>query len=600
MAEHYTKREEMVPMRDGVRLHTAIYEPVAEAFAKDADPSEWDGAEPRPILMTRTPFSLKPYGKGFRKHIKDDQRNFVRAGYIIVYQSVRGRYLSEGEFVNVRPVGGSVDETTDTSDTCDWLLSHTSNNGRIGVRGMSYPGFYATMAAISGHPAIRAVSPQAPVTDWYMGDDAHHNGALMLADMHSFGAKFFRSRKSPSIRTLPAVTKVEGDIYEHFLGKGTIRKMLEPFDSRTPFWEDLRSHKDYDGFWKERAATRHLRDIKPAMLFVGGTYDAEDAYGPVACWRSMRNQSPETEAHLVLGPWCHGGWLFDDYDHLDGAWFGTCLSDTFLDTIEWPFFRRHLEGKGEGLKSAVLTIPSFAKRYVPGGKRNFFPPVRRHDVWPPEGTVAAKLHLEQGGTLSCTRPSSGKETFASDPSDPVPYRADSSAWRNPAYMAADQRFLSHRSDVLSFWSAPLRKTMRLAGPLRATISVETDATDLDVIVKLVDVRPDGYQMLVRGDVMPARYRDGFEHPKPTRPGEPMTLDFTMTDIVHDVLPGHRLMVQVQASCFPLIAMNPQHFVENQYEAEEYRTAKVTVLCGESCLGLPLSGGSSGGDLIAYF
>lgn len=579
----------MVPMRDGVKLYTAVYEPV--------------GVTGRPIVMMRTPFSLKPYGPRPKKHMREDLRLFMKAGYIIVYQSVRGRYLSEGEFVNVRPLSenGGTDETTDTFDTCEWLLSHTASNGRIGVRGMSYPGFYATMAALSGHPAIKAVSPQAPVTDWFRGDDAHHNGALMLADMYGFGAKFFRPRKEPSVRTLPAVARVTGDIYDYFLGKGTIRNILRPLRSgKTPFWEEMCEHKDYDRFWQERVPTRHFLAVKPAMLFVGGTFDAEDAYGPVACWRVMNEQSPETENHLVLGPWCHGGWNYSDYDHLDGSWFGTGLSKTFKEKIEWPFFRDHLEDlpveESEPL-SKVIVIPSFAKRYVYGGKRKFFPPVRHYAAWPPKGTESVRVYLADGNVSENGRqesltvgrlsdvPSAGEMTFVSDPSDPVPYREEDSEWRNPAYMAADQRFLEYRDDVLTYIGKPLDRPMRLGGPVRVCADIVTDATDFDLIVKLIDVRPDGYQMLVRGDVMPARYRDSLSSPRPVVPGERTRIEFVMDDIAHDFLKGHSLMVQVQASSFPLVAMNPQKYVENQYDASEYRTASIRVL-GDSWISLP--------------
>lgn len=621
--EHYVKREVMVAMRDGVRLYTAVYEPVSDAFERDAhscmdnvgavDGPYWDGKGSRPVMLVRTPFSMKPYGRGFRKHLKDDMRNFVLAGYVIVYQNVRGRYLSEGDFVNIRPVRHEdpvpeshvTDEVTDTWDTCEWILSGTVNNGRIGVRGMSYPGFYATSAALCGHPAIRAVSPQAPVTDWFMGDDTHHNGALMLSDMYQFGAKFFRTRKGPSARTLPSVAGIEGDdIYTYFLGKGPIVRILEPLLlGKTPFWEQIIRHKDYDLFWRESVPSRHFRNVRPAMLFVGGTFDAEDAYGPLHCWETMNAQSPETENHLVIGPWCHGGWLSGQYDHLDGAAFGAGLSDYFLDRIEWPFFCYHLEDRGEGLKGKIVAIPSSAKEYVPSDRAHFFPPVRNFEEWPPAGVWEMKLCLtaadvcmpDGGHGFSADERNQymlvGKATsFMSDPKNPVPYYHEASVWTVADYMAGDQRFLHGRPDVLSFSGEALKSVLRVAGPVDVSVWVKTDSTDMDLIVKIIDVRPDGYEMLVRGDVMPARYRNGFDHPEPSVPGSPMRIGFRMSDVFHDFLPGHRIMVQVQASWFPIVALNPQRYVGNQYEAAEYEAAAIEVLCDgehQSCIALPV-------------
>ena len=364
LKDNYTKREVMIPMRDGARLYTAVYEPVSEAKAK-------------PVMLVRTPYSLKPYGfeageeplpgkQTYSSGIWDDLLNYAADGYVIVLQNVRGTFLSEGDFENIRPhlsgmAGGTakgciVDEATDTYDTIEWLLANTDSNGNIGVKGTSYPGFYATMAALSRHPAIKAVSPQAPVTDWFMGDDAHHNGALCLADCYRFGSSMYRTRKAPSTKGLSKLVNIDTDLYEYFLGR-PMADLSAYFGDTLAFWNSMVSHPDYDRFWKDRNPGRHLKDIKPAVLVTGGFYDAEDCYGAFETYNEIRGLSPECNLYLAVGPWYHGGWKNRKANHLSGAWFGEASGEYYLDDIEYPFFTYYLEGKGN-MPARVNILPS--------------------------------------------------------------------------------------------------------------------------------------------------------------------------------------------------------------------------------------------------
>lgn len=556
-AERYTKREVMIPMRDGVSLYTAIYEP---EYSHDC-----------PIVIKRTPFSLSPYYGGGEEDLPYGMKNFKKRGYIIVYQNVRGVYLSEGDFVNVRPLnprathgkpprGGALsetDEATDAYDTIDWLLENTSNNGRVGVFGVSYPGFYATMAALSGHPSLKAVSPQAPVTDWWIGDDTHRNGAFMLADMYGFGGFFFQDKGNPTAEDKPSLVTVEGDVYDYFLSKGPLSETLAPLKG-LGFMREIMSHPDYDGFWKGLRATEAIAKVRPAMLVVGGLYDAEDCYGAAATFGAIRRKSPKTEAFYVTGPWTHGGWRDEDF---------------FLDEVEYPFFAHYLEGKGES--------PLWSRLYLTTGSERV--PIRADS-----GTERAGKPVRY--------PIAGG-TFVSDPKAPVPYMGDIGpykvdgaepiSWRNKEYMWADQSFLNSRKDLLTCKLADITANTLLRGEVRVHIDFTLSTTDADFVVKLIDKAPDGTMSLVRGDVFPARYRKSLSKPSAVRPGRKESLEFTLNEIAHVFGAGHSIVVQIQGSWFPLVAMSPQKFLENQYEAraEDYQSATVTVL-GSSWIELP--------------
>lgn len=594
LKENYTKREVMIPMRDGARLYTAVYEPVSSSEAK-------------PVMLVRTPYSLRPYGfEAGEEPSKDwfayssgmwgDLLNYAADGYVIVLQNVRGTYLSEGEFENIRPhlsgkAGGKttkriVDEATDTYDTVEWLLANTGSNGNIGVKGTSYPGYYATMAALSRHPAIKAVSPQAPVTDWFMGDDAHHNGALCLADCYRFGSSMYRTRKAPSTKGMKRLVSIDSDLYEYFLGK-PLSELSAFFGDTLAFWNKMVSHPDYDKFWKDRNPSYHLKDIEPAVLVTGGFYDAEDCYGAFNTYTQLKKLSPECDLYLAAGPWHHGGWRSRSVSSIAGAWFGEASGEYYLDDIEYPFFRYYLEGKGEK-PARVNVLPSgetMRSRMEGLPSTSFW---EAYSTWPPENASPTRIYLSGTDSLNMSGRSQdvGFRTFTSDPSNPVPYMEVKSSGRDHGYMAADQTFASARKDVLTYSGKVLSDTLHLAGPVKAYVELRLDLPDgtysknmdADIVVKLIDVRPGGYQMLVRGDVMPVRYRGGFGKAKAVKAGKVFSVDFTMCDIDHYFLPGHSLMIQIQGSWFPLIAMNPQTFVRNPFLAtkDDYRPINISV------------------------
>lgn len=594
LKENYTKREVMIPMRDGARLYTAVYEPVSSSEAK-------------PVMLVRTPYSLRPYGfEAGEEPSKDrfayssgmwgDLLNYAADGYVIVLQNVRGTYLSEGEFENIRPhlsgkAGGKttkriVDEATDTYDTVEWLLANTGSNGNIGVKGTSYPGYYATMAALSRHPAIKAVSPQAPVTDWFMGDDAHHNGALCLADCYRFGSSMYRSRKAPSTKGMKRLVSIDSDLYEYFLGK-PLSELSAFFGDTLAFWNKMVSHPDYDKFWKDRNPSLHLKGIEPAVLVTGGFYDAEDCYGAFNTYAQLKRLSPECDLYLAAGPWHHGGWRSRSVSSIAGAWFGEASGEYYLDDIEYPFFRYYLEGKGEK-PARVNVLPSgetMRSRMEGLPSTSFW---EAYSTWPPENASPTRIYLSGTDSLNMSGRSQdvGFRTFTSDPSNPVPYMDVKSSGRDYGYMAADQSFASARKDVLTYSGKVLSDTLHLAGPVKVYVELRLDLPDgtysknmdADIVVKLIDVRPDGYQMLVRGDVMPVRYRGGFGKAKAVKAGKVFSVDFTMCDIDHYFLPGHSLMIQIQGSWFPLIAMNPQTFVRNPFLAtkDDYRPINISV------------------------
>ena len=543
----YDKAEYRIAMRDSVHLHTSVYTPKAPGRA--------------PILVFRTPYGTGPYGADkFPAGLeKGYLRSYVDRGYIIVQQDVRGRNRSEGEFMHVRPVGfGDVDESTDSYDTVDWLVKHIpGNNGRVGFAGCSYPGFYALMGALSGHPAVKAVSPQAPVTDWYMGDDVHHNGILMLSD----AVRFLNSMNTPPGHTptdrMPRreLTFAPDDrtfFLEHPT-RADLTKLLAP----NAFWEEMSGHPDYDEWWRARDTRRACYNIRPAMLVVGGTYDAEDCYGAWNLYRAVVRQSSPTPVHLVAGPWSHGAWRGDGR-RLGDLDFGEQASGTYyMEHFEAPFFDCYLWAR-----DTVDRLPPVAV-FTSGDDR-----WHTFDRWTPAEARRLTLYLAAGGRLTTEKPTAknSSTSYLSDPADPVPYVAASGLRRPKEYMVADQRFLAGRPDVLTFVSDPLPEDTTLVGPVEAALEAALSTSDADFVVKLIDCFPDegekaGMQMLVRGDAVRGRYRDGFTRPKAFVPGKPETVPFRTTDIAHTFRAGHRIMVQVQSSWFPLMERSPQQFMD---------------------------------------
>jgi len=573
--EHYTKYEHRVAMRDGVRLHTAVYVPK-------------DRSRTWPILMKRTPYGLEPYGVDRVASNIGPSLGAVREGYIFVLQDVRGRWMSEGTFVDMRPQGGKIDESTDAYDTIDWLVKNVpANNGKVGVWGISYPGFYASTAAISGHPALKAASPQAPIADWFEGDDDHHNGAFFLAQTFNFfGAwGFGRTRPEPTKRPAQTLETESADAYDFFLRMGPLGNLESKLlKGDIAFWKELMAHGTYDAFWRARNLRPHLKSIKAATLVVGGWFDSEDLFGALATYRAIEAQSRAAENTLVMGPWSHGGWSHGDGESLGHVRFGAKTSVFFRERIELPFFEHHLKGKGAWKPPEAWVFATGVDEW------------RAFDAWPPRASKEARLYLRAGGKLDFAPPPAadgdGRDEYVSDPAKPVPYRAGHAMHVPYEFMVDDQRFAARRPDVLTYTSEALTDDVVLCGPVEASLHVATTGTDADFVVKLIDVYPDdfpdpepnptgvhlgGFQQLVRAEVMRGKFRNKLEAPEPFKPGEPTLVRFAVPDVCHAFRPGHRVMVQVQSSWFPLVDRNPQTFVDI-YAAKEadFRAATHTL------------------------
>lgn len=574
---NYSKRELMVTMRDGVKLFTSIYEPKA--------------AGKHPVLLTRTPYSCAPYGKDFKAFYSNYLMKYIREGYIMVTQDVRGKYMSEGEYMDIRPFnpgkkGKDADEASDTYDAVDWLVKHTDNNGSVGVFGVSYPGFYSTMAALSGHPAIKAVSPQAPVTDWFIGDDFHHNGAFFLNDAFHFYSSFGQPRPMPTTEGNKAYQYKEQDNYNFFLKVGAIKHFMKPeyLGDKIAFWKDLFAHPDYDAWWEERNIRKHLKGIKPAVLTVGGSFDAEDCWGAWETYKAIERQNPASSYNkIVFGPWAHGGWSRGDGRALGNVRFGSATSTFYQDSIEFPFFQKMLNNQ-----TSLPDLPEAFVFFTGEDKWHKLP------QWPPVEVTAKPVYLHQNGKLSFEKPTATKSTttYTSDPAKPVPYTEDVHLRRTREYMTDDQRFAARRPDVLVFETEALAEDLTLAGELVAELVASISTTDADFVVKIIDVFPDdfkypdaygeskgvpmqGYQMLVRGEVMRGRYRDSFGKPSPFKPKEPTNVRLVLPDVAHTFKKGHKLMVQIQSSWFPLVDRNPQQFV-NIYKCDDKDFVKADI------------------------
>jgi putative CocE/NonD family hydrolase len=567
VSKNYTKREVMIPMRDGVRLYTAIYEPVG-----------CDSVSP--ILFTRTPYSSSPYGPAMNGHIAAEWSRYARERYIFVCQDVRGRWKSEGEFVNIRPFiknkkkKTDVDDASDVYDTVDWLLKHVKHhNGRVAVIGNSYCGFYALMAALSGHPAIKAVVPEAPVTDWFMGDDFHHNGVYFVGDSFRFNASVNRPRPVPTETQTPGTDFYDNDEYTYFLHEGTIANLSKLLGDSIAFWTDMINHPNYDEWWKARDTRRSCYNVKPAVMVVGGLYDAEDYFGSMQLYQAIHRQSPSTDLQLVIGPWSHGGWNGSDGSYLGHIRFGANASHYYRESIEYPFLQYYLKGKGTPFAANEKVRMFFSGSNV----------WRSYPAWPIADAPAMTFYLREGNVLSTEAPreSSSFSEYVSDPAHPVPYTDKTQHSRAKEYMTDDQRFAARRPDVLSFTTEPLKEDLTLCGDVDVDLSVALSTTDADFVVKVIDQFPDdfryndavdgkgdgrrylmnGYQMLVRGDIMRGRYRNSFSKPEAFVPGTTTPVHFTMQSIAHTFKAGHRLVIQVQSSWFPLADRNPQQFVD---------------------------------------
>ena len=578
--DHYTKMEKYITMRDGKKLFTSIYLPK-------------DQSKKYPIIMTRTPYTVAPYGaNAYRKSLGQNSL-FEKEGFIFVYQDVRGKWMSEGDFVDVRPQIDNkkskkdIDESSDTYDTIDWLVKNLpNNNGKVGIEGISYPGFYSTASLPNAHPALKAVSPQAPVTDWFIGDDFHHNGVLFEMDAFAFISSFGVPRPKPLLPAdfKTAVKYKESDNYKFYLNLGALPNIKKNyFGDSVKFWDNMMAHPNYDSFWQGMNIRPHLKNITPATMTVGGFFDAEDCFGALHVYEALEKQNPASHKNmLVMGPWFHGGWERGEGQFFGDQNFGSKTSEWFRENVELPFFRFYLKGEGE------MDLPK-ATIFISGSNE-----WKKFSEWPPKNTVEKTLYFHPDGKLSFEAPTA-KDSFdeyVSDPNSPVPYQDGIQSRRTREYMLDDQRFASRRPDVKVYQTEVLSDDITLTGPLMADLFSSTTGTDADYVVKLIDVFPDdypeptpnpknvtmaGYEMLVRGEIFRGKYRNSFENPEPFVPGKVTEVKYHLPDVGHTFKKGHRIMIQVQNSWFPLADRNPQKFEDiNQAKDSDFQKATIRI------------------------
>lgn len=570
-AQNYNKQEVRIPMRDGITLFTSIYSPK-------------DLTEKYPIILWRTPYSCAPYGKNkYLSNRLNSIFHFVKEKYIIVYQDVRGKFMSEGNFVNMRPFipnkisNKDVDESSDAYDTIEWLINNVeNNNGNVGIWGISYPGFYASMSTIDAHPALKAVSPQAPIADWFIGDDMHHNGAFSLLLNFNFFNVFGLKRDSLSTTWPKGLDYASPDAYNFFLKLGSLKNVnVNYFKNTIAFWDSSIAHPNYDYYWQNRNILNHLTNIKPAILTVGGWYDGEDLFGALNTYQTIEKNNSNLNL-LVMGPWPHGGWSRADGDVFGDMNFQNKTGEFFRTNIELPFFNYFLKNKGE------FNLP---EAFVFETGNNVW---HKFDQYPPKNATSRNLFFYPNAELKFVEPEDSIlsfDEFISDPNKPIPYTSkfiDSKSFYYREFKVEDQRFASSRTDVLSYETKVLNDELTIIGPLEAELYVSTSGTDSDWIVKIIDVFPDdafnprpnpkniemgGYQMLVRAEILRGRYRNSYEYPEPFVPNEITKLKINLNDICHTFLKGHKIMVQIQSSWFPLFDRNPQTFVDI-YNADE--------------------------------
>jgi uncharacterized protein len=626
---NYVKFEYRIPMRDGTKLFTSVYVPK-------------DTSHPYPILLTRTPYGVAPYGtnyvaprsaqsqdtngapaetnrtargsNGYRSTLGPSDM-YTKEGFIFAYQDVRGRNQSEGVFddppAHKQRFSGptDTDESTDSYDTIDWLVKNIpNNNGRVGTYGISYPGFFSAFTLIDSHPALKAASPQAPMADVGNGDDAYHNGAFCLAENFDF-YMFFKPKPPGTVETPSRDGRFNmgtPDEYDFFLRMGTLRDAEDKyFKHQNEFWSTMVQHDTYDDFWKARALSPQMHHLTAAVLVVGGWYDAQDLGGTPRLFQAIMKDGSAPAATLVMGPWTHGSWSGGNGDTLDNLRFKENTSLFYRENIEFPFFLEHLKGQGNGLKTE--DNPKVPKAWVfATGTNKWY----RFDTWPPTNVVRRSLHLEAGGKLSFDPPAGGRERFdeyTSDPAKPVPVTEEIGVNLGGDYMAYDQRFASRRPDVLVYESEPLKEAVTIAGPITPILRVSTSGSDSDFVVKLIDVYPNdyrdpqpqtngfrrgggggaggavpmgGFQQLVRGEPFRGKFRNNMTEPSPFVPGRPTKIQFDLPDVMHTFMPGHRIMVQIQSTWFPLVDLNPQKFMDiPSAKASDFQKATERVYCG---------------------
>ncbi len=602
VAENYTKQEVDIEMRDGVKLHTTIYSPK-------------DTSQEYPIIMQRTPYSSRPYGEGEYRERIGPNINMMKDGYIVVYQDVRGRWMSEGHYENMRAYipnktsDNQVDESSDTYDTIEWLVNNVdNNNGRVGLWGISYPGFYATYGTVDPHPALKASSPQACIGDFFF-DDFHHNGAYLLSYFRV--TSLFGTPRPNGDQPIDTAWYAFPDIgtqdqYDFFLKAGSLKNLNSYFEydikdevSIAPdemtddfFWNEIKEHPNYDELWQRRGLIQHLDKTKShvATMIVGGWFDAEDLYGPLETYKNIEKNNQGAYNTMVFGPWDHGRWSVRSERSLVGNYyFGDSISNFYQDKIETKFFDHFLKGPGDG-------NTGLPEAYVfDSGKKEW----SEMDAWPPKGIKKQRMFLSDDQELT---PQSGAISgiqFISDVKKPVPYSEDIKTVFTPRkYMTDDQRFAARRSDVLVFETEVLEEDLTLAGPILANLKVATTGTAADWIVKVIDVHPNdvetneemqdhlemsNYHLMVRSEVLRGRFRNSFSRPEPFTPNQKTDVNIKLQDVYHTFKKGHRLQVQVQSTWFPLIDLNPQTYVENIFKAEDddFKTHTHTVFTDSS-------------------
>ncbi len=602
VADNYTKKEVDIEMRDGVKLHTTIYSPK-------------DDSKAYPILMQRTPYSSKPYGEGKFKEKIAPNIHMMQEGYIVVYQDVRGRWMSEGHYENMRAyipnkkTEKDVDESSDTYDSIEWLVNNVeNNNGKVGIWGISYPGFYSTYATVDAHPALKAASPQASIGDFFF-DDFHHNGAYLLSYFRA--TSLFGTPRPNGDQPIDSAWYQLPDLntedqYQFFLDKGPLKNLNSYFEyevkdeiSIAPdemtddfFWNELKEHPNYDKLWQSRGLIQHLKNVKShvATMVVGGWFDAEDLYGPLETYKNIEKYNEANYNTMVFGPWDHGRWARRNGRTVVGNYyFGDGISEFFQEHIETKFFHHFLKGSGDknsGLPEAYV---------FDSGRKEW----KKYDTWPPKGVVKKDMFLSDNQELTSEVKSTKGIQFVSDINKPVPYSEDVKSVFTPRkYMTDDQRFAARRSDVLVFETAILDKDLTLAGDILAKLKVATTGTAADWIVKVIDVHPanvetneemqdhlkmSNYHLMVRSEVLRGRFRNSFENPEPFVPNQKTEVNIKLQDVFHTIKKGHKLQIQVQSTWFPLIDLNPQTYVDNIFKADEddFKTQTHTVFTDSS-------------------
>ncbi|WP_041735096.1 CocE/NonD family hydrolase [Dyadobacter fermentans] len=566
---NYIKTEQYITMRDGVRLFTAIYTPR-------------DNSQTYPIIMQRTPYSVRPYGEGNYRRSLGPNVHLMREKYIFVYQDARGRYKSEGTFREMTPAipnkksSKDVDESSDTHETVEWLLKNTRNNGKVGQWGISFPGYYSSAGLPDAHPAMKAVSPQAPMSDEFIGDDCYHNGAFFLMDNFGFYSGFDGLKSKDGTNYQSHFSVEYKDAYKYFLELGALKKTNAApyFADPNSIWRQTTAHPVYDEFWQSRNIKRHLKNIKPAVLVVGGWFDAEDLYGALKTYAAIEKQSPGNNNRLVMGPWTHGGWAAPAWKGFARYQFGADVNKYYQEEIETKFFNHYLKGKGTFEQPEVTVFETGSNEW------------KHYDVWPPANSKPTPYYFGPNGKLAVEKPtpSTSLTNYESDPANPVPYTSVTSGHRNNEYMAEDQRFASQRPDVLSFQTDSLSEDLTLTGEIVADLMVSMTGSDADFIVKVIDVWPagssvtavkegekavdmSGYQQMVRAEVLRGKFRNNFSKPEPFAKGKIEQVTVKLNEVAHTFKKGHRVMVQIQSSWFPLVDRNPQKFM-NIFEASE--------------------------------